>query len=209
MERKTTRGGILADVKQRTFEGYGVAYSVDLGGDRIVPGAFAYTMLDHLLGEAYVPLIDQHNYASVRNVLGKMVDAEEREKGLWTKFEVVDSPDGDELLARIKMGAVTGLSIGYRVAKDDYVQENGKVIRLLKDVRLDEVSAVIYPMNPDALITADSVKRRTLAPRWSASDGIAPNDPRRLKMDADILKLQSAVRDAQIRELEMWVLENT
>ena len=216
MERKSTRGGILANVKERTFSGYGAAYSTDLGGDRIIPGAFNSTLLDFYAGKAYVPLVDQHNYGSVRNVLGVMVEAEERTSGLWAKFSVVDSPDGDELLARIKMGAVTGLSIGYRVVDSERVQENGKSIRLLKDVRLHEISAVIYPMNPDAQIHTESVKRGMVAPGgawfphdWSSPKGIAPNDPRRIKLEADILKLESAQRDAQIRELEMWVLENT
>ena len=208
MERKSTRGGILANVKERTFSGYGAAYSTDLGGDRIIPGAFNSTLLDFYAGKAYVPLVDSHAYSSVRNVLGVMVDAEERKQGLWTKFEVVDSPDGDELLARIKMGAVTGLSIGYEARDTEYVQEGNKRVRLLKDVRLREISAVVYGMNPDALINTESVKRGTVAPGgariahdWSIPKGIAPSDPRRIRME-------SALRDIQFRELERFAASN-
>ena len=208
MERKTTRGGILADVKQRTFEGYGAAYTLDLGGDRIIPGAFAWSLFDFVAGKAYVPLADSHSYSSIRSILGVMVDAEERKQGLWTKFEVVDSPDGDELLARIKMGAVTGLSIGYEVRGSEYVQEDGKRVRLLTDLRLREISAVVYPMNPDAQIIPDTVKRSTLAPGgarmphdWSMPKGYAPNHPRRLAME-------DLERALQIRELARYATSN-
>ena len=52
------------------------------------------------------------------------------------------------------MGAIDGLSIGYRVSpKGAHYDEKGKR-RMLKEVDLMEISAVTFPMNPRARIQA-------------------------------------------------------
>ena len=52
----------------------------------------------------------------------------------------------------MKMGAIDGLSIGYRVdAKGYNYDDDCKIIRL-KNVDLMEISAVTFPMNPKARV---------------------------------------------------------
>ncbi|MEO7889173.1 MAG: HK97 family phage prohead protease [Vicinamibacterales bacterium] len=146
------------DSVARTFEGIAAAYSLDLGGDVIQPGAFAKTLAYWREKSTAIPLINQHNYYDgIHDVLGSMIDAEERPEGLWAKFEVDDGPDGEKLMRHIEKKRINGLSIGYEIpAGGAEVDKDG--IRQLSEIRLREVSAVIWPMNPDATIDSASIK---------------------------------------------------
>lgn len=149
------------DAEERTFEGLASTWDLDLGGDVIHRGAFKQTIGHWRQGGKVLPLIDQHNYGSVRSVVGKMVDAKETKDGLWTQWEVIRGQDGDEVLARVEGGYVDGLSIGYRPVKIEMPTEDEEregVYRHLKEVELKEVSVVIWPMNPEARIDTDSIK---------------------------------------------------
>lgn len=201
------------DDSERTFEGLSAAYSVDLGKDRIHPGAFKRT-LDHWRQSGRViPLLDQHAamknpvHSVTQHTLGKMLEAEERDTGLWTRFKVAATKAGDDLLALLRDGMVEGLSIGY----DAVNPEHAGGIRHLKEIKLGEVSVVTFGMNPDALIIPGSVKsldeltallrEGTLTPEQKAelrallseSDppaegtpagkGLAPDDPQRIAIE--------------------------
>jgi uncharacterized protein len=154
-----------ADFESRTFEGLASTWDLDSGGDIIHKGAYKRT-LSHWRqsnGSQVIPLVDQHNYGSIRAVLGKMVDGQETDVGLETKWQVVPGNDGDELLHRLKGGFVTGLSIGYEaVGKPEYtdVERDGQKVRVrhLKELKLYEVSAVVFPMNEGARLNPASVK---------------------------------------------------
>ncbi len=47
----------------------------------------------------------------------------------------------------MKMGAIDGLSIGYKVDSKGYEYDRGGKRRRLKEVDLMEISAVTFPMN--------------------------------------------------------------
>jgi HK97 family phage prohead protease len=146
------------DAETRTFEGLASTWSLDLGGDVIHPGAFRSTLKEWKRTGRVIPLIDQHRYQSVRHVLGKLLEAEETDAGLLTKWRVVEGQDGDELLHRLRGGMIDGLSLGYNAKKWDTEEKDGAVIRHIKEIELQEVSAVIWGMNPGALIDTASVK---------------------------------------------------
>lgn len=155
----------VVGAEERTFEGILAAYTKDNGNDVIRPGAFARTLGTWKAsnGSVIIPLIDQHGYDSIRRVIGKLLEAEERPEGLWTKWLVVPGRDGDEALERVKGAFVTGMSIGYRAVKWTNVQPEGTTdpwdaIRYLDEVQLYEGSLVIWGMNEDALTDPTSVK---------------------------------------------------
>lgn len=211
------------DEAARTFEGLASTWDLDLGGDVIHKGAFARTLDNWKAsgGRRVIPLIDQHRYSSTFDVLGKLVSAEETDEGLVAKFEVVPGDDGDRLLARLRGGFVNGLSIGYEAGRYDFedmdradgVKER---VRHLREVKLYEVSAVIWGMNPGALVDPSSVKALLggLSPEEKAelralltepapapaeapapaTEGLAPDDPKRLQME-------ELLRDIQLRTL--------
>ena len=136
-----------ADDAAMTFEALASTWDLDLGGDIIQRGAFVRT-LDHWRGSTkIIPLIDQHNYNSVRAVVGKMTDARESDEGLVTTWQILDTDDGREVYARLKGGFIDGMSIGYRVVGEPEMKDG---VRHIKEVALEEVSVVIWPMNPGA-----------------------------------------------------------
>jgi len=87
----------------------------------------------------------------------------EDSRGLKVKGRLaMGTQRGREVYELMKMGALDGLSIGYRVdAKGMDYDEKGKR-RLLKEVDLLEISAVTFPMNPRARVSAVKGADRTV-----------------------------------------------
>lgn len=146
------------DAEKRTFKGLASTWNEDLGGDIIEKGAFKKTLRDWKASGRVMPLIDQHNYGSIRSVVGKMLSASETDAGLEVTFEVIDGVDGDEALRRIKGGFVDGLSIGYEAVIWEIDTNEDQYRRRVKEINLWEVSLVIWGMNPEALIDPSTVK---------------------------------------------------
>jgi uncharacterized protein len=128
-----------------TFEGLAAVYgNVDLGGDVIEQGAFEKSLKDRA---DKIPILWQHNSHDPIGI-GKLRDSYE---GLLIAGELVlESPSARTAYALLKKKAITGLSIGYEVLRDEV--HNG--VRVLKELKLWEVSLVTFPMNPAALISA-------------------------------------------------------
>ena len=85
--------------------------------------------------------------------IGVYEKMEEDEKGLRVEGKLaLGTQRGKEVYELMKMGAIDGLSIGYRVdAKGYHYDDDGKK-RRLKNVDLMEISAVTFPMNPKARV---------------------------------------------------------
>lgn len=150
------------DAEARTFEGYLSTWALDLGHDVIHKGAFARTIEHFTRGAKKIPLVDSHNYNSIFSALGTLVDAREDDVGLWTKWRVVDGDDGDRVLNRISGGVIGKMSIGYIAVRYDYgkmsVEGVDYSIRNLYEVKLEEGSLVLFPMNEGADVDPTSVK---------------------------------------------------
>jgi len=155
------------DEEARTFSGMAATWDLDLGGDVIEPGAFKRTLKNWQKSKRVLPLLDSHNGHSVRSVVGKLLEAEEAPKGLAATFEVIDGPDGDEVFRRVKGGYVDGLSIGYSAVQVRYPETEDEKLtgayRYLKEVKLHEVSVVVWPMNTEARIDTATAKALLMA----------------------------------------------
>jgi HK97 family phage prohead protease len=155
----------LKATERRTFEGLLSTWDLDSGGDKVVPGAFKRWLGEWKRSGRTVPLIDTHGnggeYSSVRQVIGKLMDADEVDEGLSTKWYVLDSHDGDEYHARVKQGLVDEMSMGYQAIghrKPNEDEAKAGVRRWLTDVDVKEGSLVIWGMNSNARINTMSVK---------------------------------------------------
>lgn len=142
----------------RRFTGLAATWDgPDFHGDKIERGAFARTIEHWMSAKKKLRLLDQHAEDSVLRVLGHARRLEETAAGLLSEFEVVESPTGDELLARVKAGLIDSLSIGYQ-AKDTRkptgAERKSGIRRVLTEVALREISVVLHPANPHALIAA-------------------------------------------------------
>lgn len=166
-----------------TFTGLAAAYSLDQGGDVILPGAFKRTLADWRRAKAKkIPLMDSHGYGSAIASIGHMTDAKEVDDGLEASFQfLADDPTADAIRKRVKAGIVSGLSIGYETVEartpSDEDRRKG-VWRYLKEVKLLEVSVVAFPMNSDARIDAGSVKSFLASLK---SDGLSDADREELR----------------------------
>jgi HK97 family phage prohead protease len=146
-----------------TFSGLAAAFSLDQGGDIIMPGAFKRTLADWKRSKnRKIPLIDTHNYMSGVASIGHMTEAAEVSDGLETTFKFLeDDPTADAIRKRVKAGILSGLSIGYEAVETRQPSDEDRrkgVWRYLKEVKLLEVSVVAFPMNVDARIDLASVK---------------------------------------------------
>jgi uncharacterized protein len=128
-----------------TVTGYASIFgNRDLGGDVVMPGAFAKSLREHGL-----PIIlFQHKVEDVP--VGTCVEAREDRRGLFIKTEL---PRDDEFVAgrlvpQLKRRGLRGMSIGYRAIETERRKEDGA--RLLKALRLYECSFVSMPMNEQA-----------------------------------------------------------
>jgi len=115
----------------------------DMGGDIILPGAFATTLARRATEGKALPLLWQHR-PDIR--LGTIEYVAEDAKGLRVvaRFDRTDNPAARALLA----GKATGVSLGYRAI--DAAQVGGN--RELRAVDLFEVSLVTHPMQPFARV---------------------------------------------------------
>lgn len=168
------------DTEERTFEGLAATWDLDLGMDVIHQGAFKDTVAEWKRAGRALPLLDSHNQFSIFSALGKLVDAKETKAGLWTKWSVIAGDDGDRVLERLRGGVVDSMSIGYMPAKWDFSELDEvddspfpRVVRNLRKVDLREVSLVLFPMQPNALVNLSTVKHlaavRSFEPEERAS----------------------------------------
>lgn len=147
------------DEEKGVFTGYGSIFgNKDLGNDVVVEGAFAKSIGKK--GARAVKMLYQHRQDEPIGVFDEII---EDRRGLKVKGRLaMGTQRGREVYELMKMGALDGLSIGYRVDPKgvDY-DEKGKR-RYLKSVDLMEISAVTFPMNPRARVQAVKGAERTV-----------------------------------------------
>jgi len=137
--------------EEGVFEGYGSVFNnTDLGNDVIMQGAFKKSL--RRTGAKGVKLLYQHK---ADMPIGVFEQIREDEKGLYVKGRLaLGTQAGREAYELLKMGAIDGLSIGFRVDSKGQSYDNRRRRRMLKEVELMEVSLVTFPMNPRAKIRA-------------------------------------------------------
>ena len=139
------------DEQTGTFSGYGSVFgNVDLGNDVIEEGAFAKSLAKR--GAKGIKLLWQHN---MDEPIGIFEEILEDRKGLKVKGRLaLGTQRGREAYELMKMGALDGLSIGYRVDPKGMRWDESSKKRYLSEVDLMEISAVTFPMNPKARVSA-------------------------------------------------------
>jgi HK97 family phage prohead protease len=160
-----------SDDGDHILEGYASTFgNVDLGGDVVAPGAFDKTIAN--IKANGIPLLADH-VPQVNSVLGTIFDAKADDTGLQIRARFSSAASAQDAYTKAKEGHVNRMSIGYEAM--DYSFEDladGRRVRVLKEVKLWESSVVVFPMNPEAVISrvksivqtvADAPQRATLA----------------------------------------------
>lgn len=137
--------------EQGQFVGYGSIFgNKDLGNDIVVEGAFTKSIASK--GARGVKLLYQHKADEPIGVFDEII---EDKRGLRVKGRLaLGTQRGREVYELMKMGALDGLSIGYRVDPKGYDYDEKGKRRYIKSVDLMEISAVTFPMNPRARVNA-------------------------------------------------------
>lgn len=155
------------------FEGYASLFGLpDLGGDVILPGAFAGSLARRPARE--VRMLFQHDPAEP---IGTWLAIREDGRGLRVRGRLArEVRRARELAGLVSAGGVNGLSIGFRtvIAR----RRKGQAARELVTLDLWEISIVTFPLHPGARIAPGR-------PGASAAD-IA----RRMRMTASQLQQQ-------------------
>jgi len=139
------------------FEGYGSVFgNVDSHNDIVMPGAFTDSLEEHNEKGTMPAMLWQHDpYTPI----GVYTEMKEDDRGLFVKGKLaLETQVGREAHELLKMGALDGLSIGYRIdGPDGWDYDEDKGAFLLKRLKLWEVSIVTFASNDQA--TVDDVKQ--------------------------------------------------
>ncbi|NNG20504.1 HK97 family phage prohead protease [Naumannella sp. ID2617S] len=198
MDRITLPMEWKAAEEDGTLTGYASTFgNIDLGDDVIEPGAFTKTLRDDIKG-AGIPMLADH-MAVTSSVLGTLFDGTEDSKGLQVKARFSQAPSAQDVYIKAREGHLRSMSIGYMPSKFRYEERDGRQIRVLEEIKLFEVSVVVFPMNPQA--TIDRVK--------ALADDLAPAERKAL---ADELRVdpveepepgtETAVDDEQVEHVD-------
>lgn len=138
-----------------TFTGYGSVFNVQDSYDEIVmPGAFTSSLELHRTKGTMPKMLWQHDASEP---IGVYLSMAEDERGLLVRGKLAINEDTSKDVRRareayelMKLNALGGLSIGYKVRKRE-IDEEERIVRLT-EVDLWEVSPVTFPANEAARI---------------------------------------------------------
>jgi HK97 family phage prohead protease len=171
-----------------TFEGFAAVYgNVDLGNDVIAPGAFTRTIKN---SEGRVPILWQHDK---REPIGAGRLSDSREGLILRGKLVLESDVARKAHGLMKAEVLNGLSIGYDLIKSEYDKKNDA--RLLKEIKVWEVSLVTFPMNPRALVSSVKSQVEGIASSVkSLYDGLKNGHPLSQEMRDDLIRISGKLQ---------------
>lgn len=159
------------------FCGYASTFgSIDLGGDVVEKGAYKKTLIE---SKGRFPILDHHDPT---RQIGWNVEAHEDERGLFVRglldLNVTAARERHSLMKMAQsIGGKTGLSIGFRVIKEE-ADRSRPEIRRLKEVQLMEYSVVTFPMNQQAGIISVKSKEEMIGQFLKNAVGMDPRQTR-------------------------------
>ncbi|MBY0427972.1 MAG: HK97 family phage prohead protease [Alphaproteobacteria bacterium] len=116
---------------------------VDAQSDVVARGAFSKSLEKYRQSKSSPAMLWMHDTAEPIGVWTKL---KEDMHGLYVEGQLaIKTQDGADAYELLKMGAITGLSIGYNTIKS--TRDSKTKIRTLTEVELFEVSLVTFPAN--------------------------------------------------------------
>jgi HK97 family phage prohead protease len=135
-----------ADTEKNIVQGYASIFgNIDSHKDIVVQGAFKKTIQEN---NNRIKFLWQHD---LYEPIGKPTIMQEDSKGLYFEAKISETDIGKKAMTLIKDGVLNEMSIGYDTIKDEF--DTKKNVRLLKEIRLWEISVVTLASNSQAQIT--------------------------------------------------------
>jgi len=130
-----------------SFSGYASVFGeVDLGKDRVEPGAFRKSLGER--GASGVRMLFQHDPSEP---IGAWKTIREDHRGLYVEGQLADGvARAREVHQLLKNAALDGLSIGFRTVRAKTDATSG--VRRILEADLWEISVVTFPMLPSARV---------------------------------------------------------
>ena len=172
-----------------TVEGYGSVFGVrDNYDDVIAAGAFLESLKAHKAAGTMPAMLWQHE---ADDPIGIWTEMAEDSTGLRIKGQLcLETSQGKEAYALLKMGAINGLSIGFMSVPGTSVYKDDGV-RVLNQIDLWEVSLVTFPANESARVT--NVK--------SSNELATPKDAERILRDAGFSKADATALVSRVMRM--------
>lgn len=134
---------------------------IDSYGDQVAKGAFSASLAHHRANGTAIAMLWSHK---ADTPIGRWVDMFEDARGLQVTGQInLKTTAGQQAFEHLRAGDITGLSIGYRVAKGGAKMRDG--VNVLTAVDLAEISVVSVPADSAARISevkAAGIKPATL-----------------------------------------------
>lgn len=188
--------GMVADVDTQARKVKAVwsrMNNVDLDSDIILPGAFTKTIAEcGPRGKNQIWSLIDHK-AVMGCVIGKPIELYEEGDALIAITPILDTETGEDVLKMYMAGLINQHSIGFSTIKSDW-QDQEQTIRLIKEVKLYEGSAVLWganPMTPTLDITK-SYQQRVEALEHAVTNGTF-TDKTASRLEIEIQQLKSAL----------------
>ena len=147
-----TKSFKAAPIRENEVEGLASTYgNIDHAGDIVERGAYART-LDRFNGSRKgMPFLAHHRHD---RPIGKIVELRDSDEGLYFKARFSESHDGQNVRQQFLDGTLDSFSIGYRVIQKQADRVKDRRVLRLKEIALHEISAVTFPCNELAVISA-------------------------------------------------------
>ncbi len=158
------------EVDGRRVSGFAAIFgNVDSYNDRMIKGSFKKTIKE---GMDHIRHLWQHSFRNPPTAVIKNLEEVTRSKlpdtikdkypeatgGLLVEREYLDTPRGEEVLQGITTGAIKEMSFGFDPIKFDFDEEDGVLIRSLREVRLWDTSDVLWGANPATAAVKSAVR---------------------------------------------------
>lgn len=185
-----------------TFTGYGSVFGVKDSYDEIVvPGAFVDS-----LSTRKPALLWQHRSSEPVGVWGEV---KEDNIGLHMIGKLaVKTQRGQEAYELLKMGAISGLSIGFVSREDSYDKVSG--IRTLKKVDLWETSLVTFPANDAARVQSvksiETIEDLKSAEQYLRESGLSRSEA--VAFIARVKRLGQSDSDEGMQQVKKAIIRN-
>ena len=128
--------------------------SEDLGGfrERIAPGAFSKA-----IGGDVRALFNHDSNLILGRTKSKTLTIVEDQRGLRIEITPPDTQVARDLMESVSRGDVDQMSFGFRTIKENWEEVDGELVRTLVEVRLFDVSPVVFPAYPQTEIALRSM----------------------------------------------------
>jgi HK97 family phage prohead protease len=146
---------------RHVLEGICVPYGAVTTKAGPVPEQFAAGAFAELVASRAPVKLTDYNHSRTRISVGRSASFEERAAGLWGRFQINRTPEGESAFQNLSEGVYGGLSIGFLPVREE--QRGG--VRTITQARLHHVSLVEEPAYDDAVL---------LSLRGQSADPIEP-----------------------------------